>query len=64
MERWTVAVTPEQLSRLSAEVRSLGTLITGQDGQQALMFRDSLAALKVARNLGAQAQPYPPNSSR
>jgi hypothetical protein len=60
MQHWIVPVTPEQLARLSAEERNLGTLLTSATGEQTLLFRDNFVALKVARSLGGRAQPYSP----
>lgn len=62
MQQWIVPVTPEQLARLSAEERSLGTLLTNSSGEQTLLFRDNFVALKVARSVGGRPQPHPRTS--
>jgi hypothetical protein len=57
VDKWLVKVTDSQLAGLRTDLRDLGTLLTTDQGEQYLVFRDSFVALKVASYLGLQRQP-------
>jgi hypothetical protein len=57
VDKWLVKVTDAQLSGLRADLRELGTLLTTDQGEHYLVFRDSFVALKVASYLGLKRQP-------
>lgn len=56
MDKWLVKVTDTQLAGLRADLRELGTVVTTDQGERYLIFRDSFVALKVASYLGLQRQ--------
>lgn len=57
MDRWLVKVNTHQLAKLQGDMRDLGTLLTNQQGESYLVFRDGFVALKVASYLGLKRQP-------
>jgi hypothetical protein len=57
MDRWLVKVNINELARLQGDMRDLGTLLTTQQGENYLVFRDGFVALKVASYLGLKRQP-------
>lgn len=57
MDRWFVKVESPELARLQGEMRDLGTLLTTQEGERYLVFRDGFVALKVASYLGSKRRP-------
>jgi hypothetical protein len=57
VDKWLVKVTDAQLAGLRADLRDLGTLVTTEQGDHYLVFRDSFVALKVASYLGLKHQP-------
>jgi hypothetical protein len=56
VDKWLVKVTDTQLAGLRADLRELGTVLTTNQGEHYLVFRDSFVALKVASYLGLQRQ--------
>jgi hypothetical protein len=55
VDKWFVKVTGAQLEGLRNDMRDLGTLLTNEQGENYLVFRDSFVALKVASSMGLQA---------
>ncbi len=57
MDKWFVKVEPNELAKLQGDMRDLGTLLTTQQGERYLVFRDGFVALKVASYLGLKRKP-------
>jgi hypothetical protein len=57
MDRWFVKVDTQELAKLQGDMRDLGTLLTTQQGDHYLVFRDGFVALKVASYLGLKRRP-------
>ncbi len=54
MQKWMIQLSPEKLTALDDESRQLGELLTSNQGQHVLVFRDRFVALKVANRLGLE----------
>jgi hypothetical protein len=57
MDKWFVKVETQELAKLKGDMRDLGTLLTTQQGERYLVFRDGFVALKVASYLGLKRRP-------
>jgi hypothetical protein len=52
VNQWFVKVETQELAKLQGDMRDLGSLLTTQQGERYLVFRDGFVALKVASYLG------------
>lgn len=52
MTRWAIRLDHNRKQLLPHDALELGDLVTGEDGDEFLMFRDRFVALRVASRVG------------